>query len=126
MDAGEDERKPLATRFLTALIYLNDGFGGGETNFPMAGPSGTRRPQIRNVHVVRREFNNCQTSQGLTLAPQMGRVVIFHNTHPNSAGFDFHAWHGSCAVAALGEKWAANMWFSFGLFHNAREELRTT
>eukprot|EP01047_Picozoa_sp_COSAG01_P013609 COSAG01_NODE_645_length_14553_cov_32.925227_6_plen_139_part_00 len=29
-------KDPLANRFATLLIYLNDGFAGGETQFPLA------------------------------------------------------------------------------------------
>ena len=118
---------PATARYATALIYLDDGFTGGETNFPLT--EATRRaaplwqrmlPLTRNGKFVRQDYNNCQTDVGLTVTPKQGRVAIFYNTLPSSLEVDFHSWHGGCDVTR-GEKWLANLWFRFP---NAQAEAR--
>jgi len=125
MDTGQDS--PWTVRFATALIYLNGGYGGGETNFPVteetrsAGPLGRLRdrllPLTRNEKFIRMDYNNCQTARGLTLSARPGRVALFYNTLPSSFDPDFYAWHGGCDVSE-GEKWVANLWYNFGNLRN--------
>ena len=112
-----------APRVLTALFYLNDGFDGGHTNFPLAagghhhldngnagGGRGGRRPSMRAATDVLRAFGPCQTTRGLSVRPRRGDVLLFYNAQPNSPSVDYWPWHGSCEVTR-GEKWAANLWF---------------
>ena len=104
----------------TALLYLSDGFDGGETSFPLAGTGEARY----NVHKVREEFNNCDPTKGLAVAPKAGSAVIFYNLSPNSAEKDFTTWHASCDVTSEGQKkYAANLWFHL---HRAVQVLEGT
>lgn len=66
------------TRFATLLMYLNDDFGGGETNFPRAVTS--------NQH------------DGVSIAPVKGSAVLFYNVLPDG-NFDDLSQHGSSPVA---------------------------
>ena len=108
----------IAGRAITALLYLTDGFDGGETSFPLAGTGETRN----NVHRVREEFRGCDASVGLAVAPTAGHAVIFYNHLPNSAAKDFATWHASCDVTTpRATKYAANLWFHL---EKARQRLR--
>jgi hypothetical protein len=84
----------IAGRAITALLYLSDGFEGGETSFPLAGSGETRN----NVHRVREEFHNCDPTAGLAVRPKAGNAVVFYNLLPNSHEKDFATWHASCDV----------------------------
>ena len=103
----------IAGRVLTALVYLNDDFGGGETNWPMAGTD-VGGLNVRHVYRVREHFANCQVAQGLTLQPRRGSVALFYSLQPNSDEKDWMAWHASCDVTN-GVKWAANFWWHLGM-----------
>ena len=105
LDNGE--LTPRDPRTVTALFYLNDGFGGGHTNFPLAEPHA--EPSARAGDILRR-FGPCQTTHGLSVKPRVGDVLLFYNTQPNSLTNDFWPWHASCEITS-GEKWAANLWF---------------
>ena len=121
----------ISGRVLTALVYLSDA-QGGETNWPMA--NGTDQApldvvdrdlskpnavQWNHVHRLREHFHNCQTTQGLTLAPRRGTVALFYSMLPNSAEKDWMAWHASCDVHS-GTKWAANFWWQLHLLREKR------
>ena len=99
----------IASRAVTALLYLNDGFEGGETNFAIGGAA----EAMRNVHKVRHEFDGCQTKQGYTIRPRAGHAALFYNLMPNSMQKDFFSWHASCDVFN-GQKWSANLWLHAG------------
>lgn len=103
----------IAGRAVTALLYLSDGFTGGETSFALSNDqsgNGTRN----NVYRVREEFDGCSTDRGIAVTPKAGTAVVFYNLHPNSASKDWSAWHASCDVRS-GVKWAANLWFHLSL-----------
>ena len=106
LDHPVGSRDPQAWRHATALFYLNEGFEGGCTNWPMVSRKGT----MHRVQQVLGTFNNCQTEHGLTVKPRAGSVVLFYNLLPNSLRADYWPWHASCDVGS-GEKWAANLWF---------------
>uniref|UniRef100_A0A7S2BWW0 Fe2OG dioxygenase domain-containing protein n=1 Tax=Haptolina brevifila TaxID=156173 RepID=A0A7S2BWW0_9EUKA len=104
-------------RALTALVYLNDDFEGGETNWPLGGIGA--KPDLsgvntRHVYQLRQHFNGCQTAVGTTLRPKRGAVALFYTLRPNSHEQDWTAWHGSCDVTK-GVKWAANFWWNLNL-----------
>ena len=68
----------MARRFVTALLYLSDGFDGGETNFPTSAatkpseqtkrfveakpPMTPVEGWMHNVHRVRHEYKRCQVT----------------------------------------------------------------
>jgi prolyl 4-hydroxylase len=68
-------------RTVTAIVYLNEGFGGGETDFPAIG-----------VHVQ----------------PRAGDVLVFHNALPDGR-MDPRARHAGLPVTN-GVKWIATRW----------------
>lgn len=68
-------------RILTALVYLNEDFSGGETSFPAA---------------------------SLHLRGKVGDALIFRNTNPNGQA-DPRATHAGLPVT-LGSKWLASRW----------------
>lgn len=70
-------------RLLTCLMYLNTPTKGGGTIFPKLDKE---------------------------VQAQKGRIVIFHNCHPNSIDRHPHSLHGGMPVIE-GEKWACNLWF---------------
>ena len=76
------------TRYATLLLYLNDNFGGGQTNFPRA---------INPTH-----------HDGLTVTPQKGKAVLFYNMLPDG-NVDDLSQHQALPVTE-GEKWLANLW----------------
>lgn len=68
-------------RRVTIIIYLNDGFEGGETVFPKA---------------------------NLTIKPQVGKAAVFWSTDDKDGILDL-AYHGGNPVRK-GEKWICNKW----------------
>lgn len=70
-------------RLLTALLYLNDVIGGGETVFPKINQS---------------------------VVPQMGRMLVFKNCYEGTNKRHPNSLHGGEPVES-GEKWACNLWF---------------
>jgi len=70
-------------RLRTALGYLNDVDGGGETEFPKL---------------------------GIKVSPKFGRLLIFSNVVMGTTDIHPHSLHAGCPVEA-GEKWAFNLWF---------------
>ena len=70
-------------RLWTALVYLNDGFEGGETHFP------------------RLDYS---------VKPRLGRLLVFQNTYRGSDIKHDLAEHAALPVIS-GEKYAFNLWF---------------
>lgn len=68
-------------RTVTAIAYLNDGFGGGETDFPAV---------------------------GVRVRPRAGDLLVFHNTLPDGR-MDPGARHAGLPVTS-GVKWIATRW----------------
>lgn len=85
----------LFNRLATVFFYLSTVEKGGQTNFPRAGGG----PQPRN-------FAAC--SEGVSIDPQEGRIIIFYSLHP-SGRTDEYSLHGGCDVHE-GTKWSANKW----------------
>jgi prolyl 4-hydroxylase len=85
---GQEYRPHLDTiagaanqRIKTVLVYLNQGFGGGETSFPLL---------------------------GLTIRPRIGDAIVFDTTLPDGSP-DPRTRHAGTAVTA-GVKWLATRW----------------
>ncbi|MEZ4384899.1 MAG: 2OG-Fe(II) oxygenase [Nannocystaceae bacterium] len=70
-------------RLVTTLTYLSEVAAGGETGFP---------------------------NLAVDVAPERGKMLLFHNCHPGTNVRDPRAYHQGKAVLA-GEKWAFNLWF---------------
>ena len=70
-------------RLITCLLYLNDVEKGGGTSFPKL---------------------------DMEVRAKKGRMLLFHNCHPNSIVRHAESLHGGLPVEA-GEKWACNLWF---------------
>lgn len=81
-ECDETEACPSDQRLATVLIYLNDGFGGGHTEFPLL-----------NAKVV----------------PQKGKALFFWVADPESMYLFEKTLHAGVPVTT-GEKWIANQW----------------
>jgi len=95
--------KDPRNRYVTVFFYLTDVEEGGETGFPMAGPTGLKE-------MSKEGLSDCRS--GVQVKPQRGRVAVFYNLHPVSQfenTRDERAWHLGCPVVS-GEKWGANFW----------------
>ncbi len=79
---NEPDLKTRGQRFRTALLYLNDGYEGGETHF--------LAPDVK-------------------VAGKTGDIVVFDNVDEKGAP-DVSARHAGRPVAR-GEKWLATLWF---------------
>ena len=70
-------------RMVTCLMYLNEPEQGGGTSFP---------------------------NLDMEVRARKGRMLLFHNCHPNSVVRHPDSLHGGMPVLK-GEKWACNFWF---------------
>jgi len=96
-------------RFITALLYLNDDFEGGETAFPWSrvGPISSDEEY--------EEAKRCR--RGVAVRPKQGRVALFYNmiaSQHRNAKTDPWSIHVGCDVVNNATKWAANYWISNG------------
>ena len=82
-EEGKKNWFPGGQRMVTALAYLNDVEEGGETDFP---------------------------DIGVSVKPNKGDVVVFHNCMDGSSDINPISLHGGSPVIK-GEKWAVNLWF---------------
>ena len=80
---GQNNWFPGGQRMVTALAYLNDVEEGGATDFPKI---------------------------DVSVKPNKGDVVVFHNCIEGTTEINPQALHGGSPVIA-GEKWAVNLWF---------------
>ena len=80
---GKNYWFPGGQRMITLLAYLNDVEQGGETNFPEV---------------------------GVSIKPNKGDVVVFHNCLDGTSDINPKALHAGSPVIS-GEKWAVNLWF---------------
>ena len=70
-------------RLWTFMVYLNDGFEGGETHFPKT---------------------------GATVTPKQGKLIVFQDTYDDADGEVIRdSFHGGNPVQS-GEKWICNKW----------------
>jgi prolyl 4-hydroxylase len=82
-EEGKKNWFPGGQRMITALAYLNDVEEGGETSFP---------------------------DIGVSVKPNKGDVVVFHNCIDGTSNINPNSLHGGSPVVK-GEKWAVNLWF---------------
>jgi len=82
-EEGRNNWFPGGQRMVTALAYLNDVEDGGATDFP---------------------------DIGVSIKPNKGDVVVFHNCKDGSSDINPNSLHGGSPVIS-GEKWAVNLWF---------------
>ena len=82
-EEGKKNWFPGGQRMITALAYLNDVEEGGETSFP---------------------------DIGVSVKPNKGDVVVFHNCIDGTSDINPNSLHGGSPVLK-GEKWAVNLWF---------------
>ncbi len=74
---------PPSQRIFTAILYLNDGFSGGQTRFPRL---------------------------DLTLTPKAGRLAFWQNTRPGKTLVHHNSMHEGCPVTQ-GHKRIISFWF---------------
>lgn len=77
----EGEMKRGGQRIKTALVYLNEGFTGGETEFPQ---------------------------MSIKVNPKRGKLVLWDNTHPDGSP-DYDSLHAGLPVIS-GTKYIAVIW----------------
>uniref|UniRef100_A0A7S2DUY8 Fe2OG dioxygenase domain-containing protein n=1 Tax=Helicotheca tamesis TaxID=374047 RepID=A0A7S2DUY8_9STRA len=77
-----------SARYLTLLLYLNEGMKGGETSFP--------------------RWVNGKTGKGLHVVPEVGKAVLFYSQLPDG-NMDDLSQHAALPVTD-GEKWLMNLW----------------
>ena len=94
-----------APRLLTALYYLSDVDGGGETVFPAA--NGTTVPRGL-LGYDEEAICRSSASNGLSVSPRRGSALLWYNVDQVGEE-DALAIHTGCRVRA-GEKWSANHW----------------
>ncbi|CAI5525628.1 unnamed protein product [Closterium sp. Naga37s-1] len=92
----EDEKQQQGGhRYATVLMYLTDGFHGGETVFP---------DSEKDKEVKDDTWSDCG-KQGVAAKPVKGDALLFFSLKP-SAEPDLASLHAGCPVLA-GEKWSA-------------------
>ncbi|KAL3799385.1 hypothetical protein ACHAW5_010387 [Stephanodiscus triporus] len=80
--------KDQPARFATLLLYLNEGMEGGATQFP--------------------RWINAETSEALSVEPEVGKAVLFYSQLPDGNMDDFS--HHAAMPVRKGEKWLMNLW----------------
>ncbi len=82
-DYIEDQQQtPSGPRECTVIVYLNEGFNGGGTEFP---------------YIFK------------TFEPAVGKGVYFLNLNKDGSDKNFFSFHAGCKVEE-GEKWLVNFW----------------
>lgn len=89
------DRPQQEARFLTLLLYLNEGMIGGETEFP--------------------RWVNAETFKGLEVTPEKGKAVLFYSQLPDGNMDDLS--HHAALPINVGEKWLMNLWVWDPTFH---------
>eukprot|EP00746_Dinoflagellata_sp_MGD_P006383 gnl/MRDRNA2_/MRDRNA2_112465_c0_seq1.p1 gnl/MRDRNA2_/MRDRNA2_112465_c0~~gnl/MRDRNA2_/MRDRNA2_112465_c0_seq1.p1 ORF type:complete len:352 (+),score=40.96 gnl/MRDRNA2_/MRDRNA2_112465_c0_seq1:50-1057(+) len=90
----EPEDRLVGKRRYTVLLYLNEGFDGGNTSFPEI---------------------------GRVFSPMQGAALFFHNLYPEEGGSDAKLHPGSQhagETVTAGEKWIANCWVREHPYHS--------
>ena len=91
-DGSDKSKRTMSNggqRLITALVYLNEVSKGGGTQF------------TRIIDA---------SGQRLTINPEPGKMLIFHNCKKNTNGRHILSEHAGMPVLE-GEKWAFNLWF---------------
>jgi len=78
----EDIKRLGSLRYATFIIYLNDGFTGGETEFP---------------------------KKNMKATPEIGKAVLFFNLNDDNTNRRISSFHAGLPPTT-GEKWMSNKW----------------
>ncbi|CAI5937738.1 unnamed protein product [Closterium sp. NIES-64] len=106
----EDEKQQQGGhRYATVLMYLTDGFHGGETVFPDSEKDKQEKDDT---------WSDCG-KQGVAAKPVKGDALLFFSLKP-SAEPDLASLHAGCPVLA-GEKWSATKWIHVRSFEEEED-----
>ncbi|CAI5536651.1 unnamed protein product [Closterium sp. Naga37s-1] len=106
----EDEKQQQGGhRYATVLMYLTDGFHGGETVFPDSEKDKREKDDT---------WSDCG-KQGVAAKPVKGDALLFFSLKP-SAEPDLASLHAGCPVLA-GEKWSATKWIHVRSFEEEED-----
>ncbi|GJP36053.1 hypothetical protein CLOM_g20587 [Closterium sp. NIES-68] len=94
----EESKQQGGHRYATVLMYLTDGFSGGETVFPDSEKDKQEKDDT---------WSDCG-KQGVAAKPVKGDALLFFSLKP-SAEPDLASLHAGCPVIS-GEKWSATKW----------------
>ena len=91
-------------RHATMFLYLNDGFDGGETVFPLA--KGSDGSPVGTSGIHRPGMPEC--SKGLAVKPVQGAAALFYSKLGDMR-FDPLSMHGGCPPGRGGVKYGGNL-----------------
>lgn len=110
-------------RIATVLVYLSDGFEGGETIFPRVSLTGwgSLPPLPKMIaagghEMLMKQLNNLekycdpQATRVLRVRPRQGDALLFFSAQPDGSP-DPDSIHGACPPTG-GDKWVIQQWFN--------------
>ena len=93
---GMIDQEEQEDRYVTVLLYLNDGMEGGQTSFP--------------------RWHNAESGRPLSVRPEKGKAVLFYSFLPDG-NLDDLSQHAAEPIIS-GEKWLINLWLHDPWFNN--------
>ncbi|KAF0987160.1 hypothetical protein HZS_6725 [Henneguya salminicola] len=103
----------LICRYLTIIVYLNDGMKGGETAFPVADLNDSNTDEFINETELHENWKKGNKNYTLLVSPKKGNALMWYNHHldeNNMLGrLDYFSLHSGLDITE-GEKWIMTFW----------------